>query len=601
MTTRPGNPASAAPEQRVLKGRYVLDDELGRGAMATVYRATDTRLDREVAVKVLPTELSREPEFVQQFLAMETRIAGLYHPNVVTIFDAGVEDDCCFVVMQHLSGGSVRDRLTARGAFDVADAVRVMAQAADALGHLHAQGIIHGDVKPDNLLFDDGGDVKLVDFGIARIATTTGALDAKTLEGTTPYLAPEQVSGGPVDQRVDIYALGLVAYELLAGHRAFEGDDWIAVATDRLERSPDPLSMLRADVPSGVEAAIRRALARDPDERFASAQDFGSALIAGAAPSNPDGAVPPTDDSDTPRPSGDTSAGSLQQAAQGLVETPGRNPAKAQARYKPKPAGRPGLTPTHWLNWVYQIWQGIEVSDTRVRMLLAAVGGMLILSVLLILVWPRLVNPPHPVSVPQLTGQTLEAARSTAHQVGLDVAPQDEASDSVARGTVIGQEPAASTTTQSDQPVRVMVSSGPPPVRVPDLTGRRVDDASRDLAAIGLTLGTVDQRETSSSAPSGTIVEQNTPSGSEVARGGSVNVVVGVPPMTSAPALVDKALGDAEAELDKRGLHLGAVSQQPVADKRAGTVTAQDPAPDVRLRQGDQVSVTIAVPPLPSQ
>jgi serine/threonine-protein kinase len=135
---------------------------------------------------------------------------------------------------------------------------------------------------------------------------------------------------------------------------------------------------------------------------------------------------------------------------------------------------------------------------------------------------------------------------------------------------------------------------------MPDLTGRRIDDASRDLAAIGLTLGTVDQRETST-APTGTIVEQRTGSGSEVARGSSINVVVGVPPMTSAPTLVDKALGDAEAELDKHGLHLGAVRQQPVADKRAGTVTAQDPAPDVRLRQGDQVSVTIAVPPLPPQ
>jgi serine/threonine-protein kinase len=278
----PGSPSPTASEAdgRVLKDRYTLQEEIGRGGMATVYRATDRTLRRQVAVKVLHPHLSREPEFVAQFLEMERCVARLYHPHLVTIFDAGTnEDGACFVVMEHVTSGSLRDRLQAVGAWPVHEAVRVVAQTAEALQVLHDAHVIHGDVKPDNVLLDEAGNAKLVDFGIAHVATTTGVLDPTRLAGTTPYLAPEQVQGQRADHRVDLYALGLVAYELLAGHRAFEGDNWIAVAAQRLERDPEPLAVYRDDVPMEVERAIRRVTAREPDDRFASADAFRAALL----------------------------------------------------------------------------------------------------------------------------------------------------------------------------------------------------------------------------------------------------------------------------------------------------------------------------------
>jgi serine/threonine-protein kinase len=271
---------STKADGRVLKDRYTLQEEIGRGGMATVYRATDRTLWRQVAVKRLHPHLSREPEFVAQFLEMERRVARLYHPHLVTIFDAGTADDgACFVVMEHVSSGSLRDRLQAEGAWPVQEAVRVVAQTAEALQVLHDAHVIHGDVKPDNVLLDGAGNAKLVDFGIAHVATTTGVLDPTRLAGTTPYLAPEQVQGQRADHRADLYALGLVAYELLAGRRAFDGDNWIAVAAQRLERDPEPLAAYRDDVPVDVERAIRRVTAREPDDRFASVEAFREALL----------------------------------------------------------------------------------------------------------------------------------------------------------------------------------------------------------------------------------------------------------------------------------------------------------------------------------
>ncbi len=590
---RPDGPAGDAadapgqPVQSPLNGRYVLDEVVGRGGMATVYRATDLTLNRTVAVKLLHPHLSRERTFVEQFLEVERRVARLFHPHLVTVYDAGAADDGCFVVMEYVAGGSLRERLRA-GPVPVAEAVRIVGQIAEALQVLHGQRIVHGDVKPDNVLLDPAGGAKLVDFGIAHLATTTGAITPERLSGTTPYLAPEQVEHGRTDQRSDIYALGLLAYELLAGRPAFPGDTWIAVATQRLARAPEPLSHLRPDVPAEVDTAIRRALARDPEERPPSADAFRGALRGeGPAPASIAGAPA-------------VAASEEEPAQRTAADRPGPGRATAPAdpvewtRLRPRPLDLDDAGPRPaWL----ALLRGLDPARFRRRsVLLPALGGLALLALLGALALPRLLNPPRPVRVPALVGQSLEAARAAARQAGVQLTIAEESSEAAPRGTVLRQEPAPNAAIQSDLPVRAVVSGGPPPVRVPDLSGRRVNEARQDLAALGLALGKVDQREVAQ-PPYGAIVAQSARPGSELARGGGVDVVVGLGSARPTPKLVDRALGDAEAELERQGLRLGDVRLQVAAGKRAGTVLEQDPPPETKLRQGESVAVTIAVPP----
>lgn len=616
-----------APKQTgaTLQKRYLLHELIGRGGMATVYRATDTVLDRSVAVKLLHPHLAREPQFVEQFLDMEQRIARLFHPHLVTIYDAGVADEGCFVVEEHVGGGSLRGLLADGRRLAVSDAISIVAQVAEALQLLHEQGIIHGDIKPDNILLDEHGNAKLVDFGIAHLATTTGAIDWGSLAGTAPYLAPEQLQGGRVDTRVDIYALGLVTYELLSGRRPFEGDNWAAVAAQRLVRDPASLLMLVSDVSSDLDHVVMACLARDPSQRFGTAEAFRQALLsAGEAKEvdrrttlRPAQALRPAQGERERGSDGATADGGVTaDGGAGLRVHPRREHAGTEARPTgvPVPRRLPSLlaavaaqgramlrntlgphfsgtgTASHALTFATRT----GVRDPAMLMVLAEVGLLALLVLALAL--PQLVSPPRVVQVPQLVGKSLPDVRADARQAGLSLSVSEQPSDTVAQGVVLRQDPPPNANLKSDRPVRVTVSSGRPAVKVPDLSRRRVEDAHRDLATVGLALGKVEEREVSTQ-PWGVIVSQSASLGSQLAKGSVVDVIIGVPPWTTAPKLVDKALGEAEAELEKRGLRLGAVQQQPASGKRAGTVVDQEPAADVRLRQGEIVHLTIAVPP----
>jgi eukaryotic-like serine/threonine-protein kinase len=588
----PSVPGSSAP---LLKERYILHREIGRGGMATVYSATDTALDRPVAVKLLLPHICREPRFVEAFLEMERRIARLFHPNLVTIFDAGVADEGCFVAMEYVPGGSLRDLLAAGNVLPVARVIKIVTQVAEALQVLHDEGIVHGDVKPDNVLLDEDGHAKLVDFGIAHIATTTGAVESRSLMGSAPYLAPEQLEHGRADARSDVYSLGLVLYELLASRRPFEGESWVAVAAQRLARDPDPLVEARAGLPAELDRVVMRALARDPNRRFGSAAALGAALrgipLADPAPSGlarrRPRDVPPLRQTRDPLPW-------ERESPLSIATEPPAQTAPAVARPPRRALARSAAV----LRGLGQRGQSFR---RRLPGLHPATLGLLALALALTiaLLVPRLLDPPRAVTVPELTGQSVDAARGTAREAGMRLTTTEEPSETAPNGAILRQEPAAGTTIQSDQPVRLIVSSGPPPVRVPDLRQRRLDDARRDLAALGLALGKVEEREVSR-RPWGVVDRQSVRPGGDLARGGVVDVVIAAPPSTNAPKLIDRALGEAQDDLERRGLRLGGVTLAPAHDKRAGTVLAQEPAADVRMRQGESVSVTVAVPAPPA-
>ena len=291
---------------RVLGGRYRLDRELARGGMATVWVAEDPLLSRRVAVKLLLPQLAVDDALRVRFRNEAIAAAKLTHPGIVATYDTGDDDGTAYIVMELVEGKTLRRLLDEQGRLAVRDAVDISSQVADALEHAHRQGLVHRDIKPANVLVQPDGRVKVTDFGIAKAAGGDDLTRTGTVVGTARYLAPEQVNGHPVDGRADVYALGLILYEMLAGSTPFGGDNDMATAVARLTNAPEPIRSVRPEVPRPLEDVVARSLARDPDYRYPSAQAFKDALasrrdpdatapIAPRRPAPPPAGPPPTE------------------------------------------------------------------------------------------------------------------------------------------------------------------------------------------------------------------------------------------------------------------------------------------------------------------
>jgi eukaryotic-like serine/threonine-protein kinase len=265
-------------EGRRLAGRYVLEAQIASGGMGTVWRARDEVLGRFVAVKILHDRLAQDPDVLERFRLEAVAAARLSHPAVVRVFDTGIDDGVCFIVMELSEGRTLEDVLGGEGPLEPDRAVRIVGHVLDGLAHAHRQGVVHRDVKPGNILVHDSL-VKVTDFGIAKAAFAEDDLSTTgNLLGTVNYLAPEQVEGERVDARTDLYSVGVVLYEALTGRPPFKADSHIATAAMRLSTDPVPPRALRAGIPREVDEAVMRALRRDPDERFQSAEEMRSAL-----------------------------------------------------------------------------------------------------------------------------------------------------------------------------------------------------------------------------------------------------------------------------------------------------------------------------------
>jgi serine/threonine protein kinase len=266
-------------EGRRLADRYVLEEEIASGGMGGLWLARDEILGRQVAVKVLHDHLARDEDLLERFRIEAVAAARLSHPCVVRVFDTGIDEGVCFIVMELVEGRTVAELLKERGVLPPAEATAIMRSVLSGLTHAHREGVIHRDVKPGNILVSHVDRVKLADFGIAKAAfaqgdvTTTG-----NLLGTSRYISPEQVTGGEVDERSDLYSAGVVLYELLTGRPPFDAETHIATATMRLTSDPPPLRSVRPGIPRGLEAVVMRSLAREPNERFQTAEEMSAAL-----------------------------------------------------------------------------------------------------------------------------------------------------------------------------------------------------------------------------------------------------------------------------------------------------------------------------------
>src|ERR671918_2059567 len=261
----------------MIDGRYRVLSRLGAGGMADVYCAEDTHLGRQVALKVLYRRFAQDAEFVERFKREAQSAAGLTHPNVVNVFDRGEHDGTYYIAMEYLPGRTLKQIVAERGALDQEAIIDIGVQILRAASFAHRRGVVHRDLKPHNVMLDDAGNAKVTDFGIAR-AGVSEMTEAGSIMGTAQYLSPEQAQGRPANAQSDLYSVGIVLYEMLTGRLPFDGESAVAIAVQHLNDQPAPIRSLRPDVAPELEAAVMRALAKDPNARWADADEFIRAL-----------------------------------------------------------------------------------------------------------------------------------------------------------------------------------------------------------------------------------------------------------------------------------------------------------------------------------
>jgi eukaryotic-like serine/threonine-protein kinase len=263
-----------------IAGRYEVEELVGHGGMSSVYKARDSLLERNVALKILHEQYTSDEDFVERFKREARAVAQLQHPNIVTVIDRGEAEDRQFIVFEYIDGENLKELVVRKGRLEVREALEIAIEVARGLAFAHSQGIVHRDVKPQNVLLNGDGRAKVTDFGIARSLDVDGMTQTGTVLGTSNYIAPEQASGQPVDTPSDVYALGVVVYEMLAGEVPFPGESLVAVAMKHVHEPPPNLLDVRRDVPLRVAAAVDRALEKDPEQRFGSMDAFASELEA---------------------------------------------------------------------------------------------------------------------------------------------------------------------------------------------------------------------------------------------------------------------------------------------------------------------------------
>ncbi|MGD2204127.1 Stk1 family PASTA domain-containing Ser/Thr kinase [Microbacterium maritypicum] len=491
-------------EPRVIAGRYRVDELIGHGGMAKVYRGYDLTLGREVAIKVLDPELARDTAFRNRFRLEAQAASRMSHPSIVRVFDAGDpstseigSDEPPYIVMELVKGTLLKDIISA-GPVPVDDAVRYVDGILEALDYSHRAGVVHRDIKPGNVMVTDKGQVKVMDFGIARAVSDSSSTVAETTQiiGTAAYFSPEQAKGEPVDARADLYSTGVVLYELLTGRQPFRGESPVAVAYQHVSETPVPPTEVNEEAPRTLDPIVLRALAKDPYQRYPDAAHFRAALdsaMTGNAPTRKElGALTSELYGASPRQAQET-ARSLRQLSTDTTMT----------RTQSGP-------PVAW------IWAGVA--------LLAVLLASVLFWVVTISMRPPEVSSSSRI-IPNLVNVSSERAQDDL--AGLDLSSKIviETSSEVAEGNVIRTDPEAGVSVEEGSTVTLYVSAGEETVVMPKIEGMALSDATNALKAAGLELGTVIQRNDKALAAN-TVISASEKAETELDPGTVINLVV---------------------------------------------------------------------------
>jgi beta-lactam-binding protein with PASTA domain/predicted Ser/Thr protein kinase len=611
-------------------GRYRIVRKLGTGGMANVYLAEDQELGRRVAIKILNDRHAGDDQFVERFRREAKNAASLSHPNIVSIYDRGEAEGTYYIAMEYLDGRSLKELIVARGPAPVNIAIDYARQILAAIRFAHRHGIVHRDIKPHNVLVDGEGRLKVTDFGIAR-AGTSQMTEAGSIIGSAQYLSPEQAKGAPVDQTSDLYSVGVVLYELLTGVVPFNGDTPVEIAMKHLSTPPEPPSTKRAEIPHELDLVVLRALAKDPADRYQSAEEMDADLARvarGAAVS------PATEEAATaiisrPPPTAVTAI------------TPPRT--REPVPYAPPPAYYDYDEPRRRAVWPwfiallfvaaaivggYFLYDQIQTQLTNSKVAVENYRGFREIdavkkirdkglrvqvvrqynaTVQATYVFKQDPQPgeriekgnyvtifssqgPPKTDVPGVVGEKLDQALEDLRRANLKWKiqridanqPQDE---------VVSQRPSAGLSVAQGSSVTLRVSNGPKPVIVPNEVGSTFESANSALLGSGFA---VRRKDVESDQPKDTVVAQSPNPGTYQPPGSTITLSVSKGPTTSTvPDVTSIAQGDAIAQLKASGFQVRVVPQQVTDSSQDGIVQTQDPAGGTKAPPGSTVTIAV--------
>ncbi|MBF4633983.1 Stk1 family PASTA domain-containing Ser/Thr kinase [Agreia pratensis] len=597
MTTAPTDPMIG----RLIDGRYQVRSRIARGGMATVYLATDLRLERRVAIKIMHGHLADESNFKERFVQEARSAARLAHPNVVNVFDQGQDSDMAYLVMEYLPGMTLRDLLKDYGTLTTEQTLDIMDAVLGGLAAAHKAGIVHRDLKPENVLLADDGRIKIGDFGLSR-ATSANTATGQALLGTIAYLSPELLTRGTADARSDIYAAGIMMYEMLTGAQPFVGDQPMQIAFQHANDQVPRPSAVNPSVPRDLDDLVLWATAKDPVDRPTDGRAMLEQLrlteqsmsatqaattgiqrtVVMPAALSPDIASAQTQSFQK---TGITSALTMPNRAPATQRAPqqtaAHSPAAPADRLKASVAVR--RRRAFWLVGI-------------VLLLVALAGGT---------GWYFGIGPGAQLTIPDVAGQAPDAAQSTLEKLGVVVTRADQSSVTVPAGTVIGTDPSSGAHVARDAAVSLIVSTGPAQLPLPQLIGVDKTAAAQAIQNAKFTLGSESQ-VFSSSAAAGIVLDAYNAEGASLASNGSTEGVIyseaqPVSLLVSAGAIPDvsnKTVDDATATLQSVGLSAAAGEQVYSDSIKEGNVI-QAIAPADTVHPGDTMSLQISRGPEP--
>ena len=569
---------------KTLDGLYTVRELIGTGGMANVYKAVvgpggPVPEGTVVAVKVLRQELMHDPDLVRRFKNESKAISLLNHPNIVKVYDVSVSDHLQYIVMEYVDGMTLREYLNQRGGrLTNRETVHFISQILKALEHAHANGVVHRDIKPQNIMLLDNGQLRMMDFGIARISRAENQLLSGKTMGSVHYISPEQAKGDETDCTSDIYSVGVMMYEMLSGHLPFDADDMVEVAIKQISDKPKSLHEIAPEVPNALVEITEKAMAKLPQNRYASAREMLDAL-----------------DAYVQNPSVMFEYKYITEDAPEKVvkRTMSQNRTNRPAE---KPAPRSKKT--------------VSRKKKRRTIYLPALLGITIAFALacLALCWmilndsSNLMNNKADITLGDYIGMTQDEAAATEQVVSgqISVTWEQEYNSDYAAGYIYKQSPVSGRTVREGQNVTLTVSLGTQYVTVPDLTNYVQADAEQQLKDLGVSVLVTQAVDTT--VASGAVIRTDPAAGSQVAAGSTVVVYISRPQVattTKVPSLIGMSAGDARTLLVQNHLGLGSQSEQ-YSDQPVGTVISQDPAAGATAKLNGRVNIVVSAGPEPA-
>ena len=547
---------------KVLAGRYELFERIGEGGMSVVYKAKDKLLNRFVAIKILKPEFIHDSKFIDSFRRESQSAASLSHPNIVNIYDVGREGNIHYIVMELIEGRTLSDYIKAQGAMAYPKVIALAKQIASALAFAHKNHIIHRDVKPHNVMLTRNGTAKITDFGIAKAVNSATIVDnTEGIIGSVHYFSPEQARGGYVDEKSDIYSLGIVMYEMLTGKVPFDGDNPVNIALMHINGEMTPPSQVVSGVPPALEHIIMKCTDKYPVNRYASADELIEALnnlefigdIVGP----------------------ETLIGGGRKIAETDYEDGDLDGEKKSKKKNKKPLSRKQMTII-----------GAAVLAVIIGLAIAFATGLL---------------GGKTIEAPTFVGMTLKQAQEAAETYDVKVVEGDEViSEEYEKGLIVSQDPMPGEDVKTGSTITVNISKGLGEGSVPDLVGKNESELSAYLEAAGFKLGNVTTE--ASDKAKGYVLSQSPKAGEEVEKGTAIDVVVsdGSEAKVGVPSLIGQTEAQAKSALKNAGLNVGNVSSEYSSKYAAGTVMWQQYDANSQLKKGSKVSIKVSKGPEPT-